>query len=116
LKINIFARDFRFYVQDLNIETAPQNALSTINDAITNIDEYKTHLDRQAERLGDITAATESDIQGAMGVDMKDFQPELTLPMADYAASLIMQDKETSLNTQVNLTPDEILKLLSDSD
>jgi len=51
-----------------------------------------------------------------MGVDMKDFQPELTLPMADYAASLIMQDKETSLNTQVNLTPDEILKLLSDSD
>ena len=111
-KIDIFARDFRFDAQGLNIATDPQNALSTVNEAITNIDDYKTYLDRQAARLGDITAAIESDIQGAMGVDMKDFQPELAVPMAENAASLISQDKQTSLNTQANLTPDEILKLL----
>ncbi|MGB2865878.1 MAG: hypothetical protein WBC05_21275, partial [Sedimentisphaerales bacterium] len=111
-KIDIFARDFRFDAQGLNIATNPQNTLSTVNEAITNIDEYKTDLDRQAARMGDITAVIESEIQGAMGVNMKDFQPELAAPMADYAASLISQDKQTSLNTQANLTPDEILKLL----
>jgi len=115
-KIDIFARDFRFDAQGLNIATDPQNALSTINEAITNIAEYKTYLDRQAARLSDITAAIESDIQGAMGVDMKDFRPELAIPMADHAASLTLQDKQTSLNAQANLTPDEILKLLEDSD
>jgi flagellin-like hook-associated protein FlgL len=111
-KIDIFARDFRFDAQGLNIATDPQNALSTVEEAITNINEYKTYLDRQAERLRDITAVIESEIQGAMGVDMKDFQPKLAIPMADYAASLISQDKQTSLNTQAKLTPDEILKLL----
>jgi len=115
-KINIFARDFRFDAQDLNLATDPQSILSTINDAITNIAEYKTYLDRQATRLSDITAAIESDIQGAMGVSMKDFQPELAAPMAENAASLISQDKQTSLNTQANLTPDKILKLLKDGD
>ena len=63
-----------------------------------------------------ITAVIESEIQGAMGVDMKDFQPELAAPIAEYAASLIVQDKQTSLNTQANLTSDKILKLLKDSD
>jgi flagellin len=113
-KIDIFARDFRFDAQGLNIATDPQNALSTVNEAITNIDEYKTYLDRQAARLGDIMATIESEIQGAMGVDMQDFQPKLALPMADCAARLILQDKQTSINTQANLTPDEILKLVKD--
>ena len=111
-KTDIFARNFHFNAKGINIETNPQNALSAINEAITNINEYKTYLDRQAARLEEITAAIESEIQGAMGVDMKDFQPELATPMADYAASLVSQDKQTSLNTQANLTPDEILKLL----
>jgi len=115
-KIDIFARDFRFDAQGLNIATDPQNAISTVNEAITNINEYKTYLDGQAKRLEDITAAIESEIQGTMGVDMMDFLPELAVPMADYAASLISQDKQTSLNTQANLTPDEILKLLKDKD
>ena len=115
-KINIFARDFRIDAKDFNIATDPQSALSAINDAITNIAEYKTYLDRQAVRLSDITAAIESDIQGAMGVDMKDFQPEIAAPMAEEAASLISQDKQTAINAQANLTPGKILKLLKDGD
>ena len=115
-KIDIFARDFRFDAQGLNIAKDTQNALSTVNEAITNIDEYKTYLDKQAACLGDITAAIELEIQGAMGVNMKDFQPELAAPMAEYAASLISQNKQTSLNTQANLNSDKILKLLKDSD
>jgi len=47
---------------------------------------------------------------------MQDFQPELAIPMAEKAASLISQNKQTSLNTQANLAPDKILKLLKDSD
>jgi hypothetical protein len=109
---HIFAKDFSFDAIGLNISTDPQNALSTIEEAITNINEYKTYLDRQEARLGEITATIESEIQGAMGVDMKDFQLELAAPMADYAASLVSQDKQTSLKTHANITPDEILKLL----
>jgi flagellin-like hook-associated protein FlgL len=114
-KIDIFARDFRINAEELNTETDPQEALSKVSEAIINVSEYKTYLDRQAAHLRDITAALESQIQGAMGVDMHDFQPELAAPMADYAASLISQDKQTSLNTQANLTPDEIFKLLRDN-
>jgi len=47
-----------------------------------------------------------------MGVDMREFQPELTVQMVDYAVSLIQQDKQALLNIQANLTPNEILKLL----
>jgi len=89
LKIDILARDFRFDAQGLNIGKDPQNALSMVNEAITSIDEYKIYLERQATHLKDITVAFELEIQGAMGVDMGDFQPELAVPMADYAASLI---------------------------
>ena len=115
-KIDIFARNFSFDVQGLDITTDPQKALSTVEEAITNIADYKTYLDRQAAHLSNATEFIESQIRGAMGVDMHDFQPELAVPMADYAASLISKDKQTSLNTQANLTPEEILKLLSDSD
>lgn len=115
-KIDIFARDFRFDAEDLNIATDPQHVLSAVNEAITNIAEYKTYLDRQAARVEDITAAIESEIQGAMGVNMKDFQPELAASMAENAASLISQNKQTSLHTQANLSSDKILKLLKDSD
>ena len=115
-KIDIFARDFRFDAKDLNLAVDPQKALSMVDEAITSTNEYKRYLDRQAAHLRDITAAIESDIQGAMGVDMKDFQPELAAPMAENAASLISQDKQTSLNAQANLTPNKILKLLKDND
>lgn len=55
----------------------------TVNEAITNIFEYKTYLDRQAARIGDITAAIELEIQGATGESMKDFQPEFAASMAE---------------------------------
>ncbi len=115
-KIDIFARDFSFGAQGLDITTDPQNALSKVKEAIANVGEYKTYLDRQAARLEDATALIESEIQSAMGVDLNDFKPELALEMADYAASLISQDKSTSLKTQANLTPDEALQLLKASD
>ena len=86
-----------------------------VNETITSVCEYKTYLEGQAKRLENITAAIESEIQSAMGVDMKDFLPELAIPMADYAASLIRQDKQTSLNSQANVRPDEIMKLLKHS-
>lgn|GEM_PF-2538387 len=114
-KIDVFARDFRLDARNLDIEKDPQNALSRINEAITNIKEYKTYLDRQAARVEDITAAIEQEVQSAMGVDVQDFQPGPSEPVADYAASLILQDKQTSINTQANLTPDETLTLLKDN-
>jgi flagellin-like hook-associated protein FlgL len=114
-KIDIFVRDFSLDAQNLNIENDPRGALSKVKEAITNVNEYKTYLDRQASHLRDITAAIELEIQGAMGVEMEDFQPELAVSMADCTANLILQDKQTSFNIQANLTPDETLKLLKNN-
>jgi flagellin-like hook-associated protein FlgL len=115
-KVDIFARDFSFDTDGLDIVADPEKVLSSVNGAIAKIDDYKTYLNRQAAHLNNATEFIESQIRGAMGVDMQDFQPELAVPMADYAASLIAKDKQSSLDTQANLTPEEILKLLSDSD
>lgn len=115
-KIDIFARDFSFNVEGLDIAVDSEKALLKVNDATARIDEYKKYLDRQVAHLTDVTEFMELQIRGAMGLDMHDFQPELAVPMADYAASLISKDKQNSLDIQANLTPEEILKLLSDSD
>ena len=114
-KIDIFARDFRIDAEGLNIATEPKKALSTIKEAISDVAEYKTYLDRQTARLIDITTTIESDIRSAMGVDMKDFQPELAAPMAENAAGMISTDRQTSLDAQANLSPGKIMKLLDDS-
>lgn len=111
-KIDIIAKDFRIDAQGLNIAVNPQDALSTVKKTITSVGEYKTYLDRKAARLGEITAIIESEIQSAMGIKIENFQPELATPVANYVASLISQDKQTSLNIQANLAPDETLNLL----
>ena len=114
-KVDIPARDLRMDIQLFNIERDPQTALSKVREAIRNTNHYRTYLDHQDARAREITTAIELEIQGAMGVDMRDFQPELAAPMADSAASLILQDKQTSINIQANLNSDEILSLLKDS-
>jgi hypothetical protein len=112
VEVDILTRDFYFDAQSLNIVKDPQNALSVVNEAIKNVDEYKKYLEKQVAHLRDITNAFELEMQGAMGVDMQDFQSELALTMADYAASHILKNRLNSLNTQANLIPDEALKLL----
>jgi len=115
-KIDIFAKDFSFDAQGLDIATDPQKALSKVQDAIENIAEYRKYLSRQAARLEEATAVLESEIESAMGIDLNDFKPDLALETASYAASVISEDKAAYLDTQANLTPDEALKLLNDSD
>jgi flagellin len=115
-KIDIFAKDFSFDAQGLNIATDPQNALSKVNEAIAKVNEYKQYLGSQVSRLEDATAVIESEAEGAMGVDLNDFKPDIALEMAAYAASMISEDRPTSLDTQANLTPSEALQLLKDGD
>lgn len=111
-KIDIHTKDLRIDDKGLDITTDPQNALLKIETAISNTEEYKANLDAQITRLKDITATIESGIQDTIGIDPQDFRPELALPTADYAGSLIQKDKQNSYNTQANLTPNEVLKLL----
>ena len=115
-KIDIFAKDFSFDAQGLDLTTDPQNALANVQDAIANIAEYRKYLSRQATRLEEATAVLESEIESAMGIDLNDFKPDLALETASYAASVISEDKAAYLDTQANLTPDEALKLLNDND
>jgi flagellin-like hook-associated protein FlgL len=113
--VDIFARDFSFNSQGLDLTTGQKSALSNIKKAITNLNEYKQYLNRQVARVEDATATIESELESAMGVGLDDFTPDIAIEKANYTANLIMDDKSTSHNTQANVPSDEALQLLKDS-
>jgi len=113
--VDIFARDFSFNSQGLDLTTDQKSALSNIKKAITNLNEYKQYLNRQAARVEAATATIESELESAMGVGLDDFTPDIAIEKANYTANLIMDDKSTSHNTQANVPSDEALQLLKDS-
>ena len=111
-KVDIFARDFSFNSQGLDLTADPKSALSNIKKAITNLNEYKQYLNRQVARVEDATATIESKLESAMGIELDDFTPEIGLETAVYTASQLSQDSSTALDTQANVTADEALQLL----
>jgi flagellin-like hook-associated protein FlgL len=111
-KVDIFARDFSFNSQGLDLTADPKSALSNIKKAITNLNEYKQYLNRQVARVEDATATIESELESAMGIELGDFTPEIGLETAVYTASQLSQDSSTALDTQANVTADEALQLL----
>jgi flagellin-like hook-associated protein FlgL len=111
-KVDIFARDFSFNSQGLDLTADPKSALSNIKKAITNLNEYKQYLNRQVARVEDATATIESELESAMGIELGDFTPEIAIETAVYTASQLSQDSSTALDTQANVTADEALQLL----
>ena len=114
-RVDIFARDFSFNSQGLDLTTDPNSASSSIEKAIANLNEYRQYLGRQVARVEDATATIESELESAMGVGLDDFTPDIAIEKANYTANLIMDDKSTSHNTQANVPSDEALQLLKDS-
>jgi len=113
-RVDIFARDFSFNSQGLDLTTDPKSALSNIKKAITNLNEYKQYLNGQVARVEAATAIIESELESAMGVELDDFTPEVAIEKASYTANFISDDKSTSHNTQGNVTADEALQLLKE--
>ena len=114
--IDIFARDFSFNSQGLDLTTDPKSALSNIKKAITNLNEYKQYLNRQVARVEDATAIIESELESAMGVGLDDFTPDLAIETVVHIASKLSQDSSTALDTQANTEPSIALQLLKDRD
>lgn len=114
--VDIFARDFSFNSQGLDLTTDQKSALSNIKKMITNLNEYKQYLNRQVARVEDATATIESELESAMGVGLDDFTMDFAIETAVHIASQLSQDSSTALATQANVTVDEALQLLRGRD
>jgi len=111
-KIDIFAKDFSFNAQGLNVATDPEGALSKVKQAIATLSEYREHLSRQVARVEEATAVIESKIEGAMGVDLSDFVPDVAVEVASDTTSRLLEDTPAALETQANVTPSRTLQVL----
>ncbi len=114
--IDIFAKDFSFNAQGLDLTIEPKTVSSNIKKAITNLNEYKQYLNRQVARVEDATAIIESELESAMGVGLDDFTLDLANETAVHIASQVSQDSSSALDMQANTEPSIALQLLKDRD
>ncbi len=115
-RVDIFARDFSFNSQGLDLTTDQKSALSNIKKAVTNLNEYKQYLNRQVARVEDATATIESELENAMGVGLDDFTLVFAIETAVHIASQLSQDSSSALDMQANTEPSISLQLLKDRD
>ncbi len=115
-RVDIFAKDFSFNAQGLDLISEPKTVLSNIKKAITNLNEYKQYLNRQVARVEDTTATIESELESAMGVGLDDFTPDLANETAVHIAIQVSQDSSSALDMQANTEPSIALQLLKDRD
>ena len=115
-RVDIFASDFSFNAQGLDLTADPKTALSSIKKAIKELGEYRTYLDRQVARVKDAVATIESELESAMGVDLNDFTADLALETVVHIASELSQDSSSALDTQANTEPSTVLRLLKDTE
>jgi len=112
--IDIFAKDFSFNAQGLDLTIEPKTVLSNIKKAITNLNEYKQYLNRQVARVEDATAIIKSELESAMGVGLDDFTLDFAIETAIHFASQLSQDSSTALDTQANTEPSKALQLFKE--
>ena len=114
--VDIFARDFSFNSQGLDLTTDQKSALSNIKKTITNLNEYKQYLNRQVARVEDATAIIESELESAMGVGLDDFTMDFAIETAFHIARQLSQDSSTALDMQANTEHSISLQLLRNRD
>ena len=115
-RVDIFAKDFSFNAQGMDLISEPKTVSSNIKKAITNLNEYKQYLNRQVARVEDATATIEFKLASAMGVGLDNFTPDLANEIVFHIASELSQDSSTALNMQANTEPSIALHLLKDRD
>ena len=115
-RVDIFAKDFSFNAQGLDLTTDAKSALSNVKKAIKELSEYRTYLNRQAARVEDATATIEFKLQSAMGVGLDNFTPDLAIETAFHIASELSQDSSIALDMQANTEPSIALHFLKDRD
>ncbi len=115
-RVDVFAKDFSFNAQGLDLISDPKTVSSNIKKAITNLNEYKQYLNRQVARVEDATAIIESELESAMGVGLDDFTLDFAIETAVHIASQLSQDSSSALDMQANTEPSMALQLLKDRD
>lgn len=115
-RVDIFAKDFSFNAQSLDLTTDPGTALSSVKKAIKELSEYRTYLNRQVARMEDATAIIESELQSAMGVGLDNFTLDFAIETAFHIASRLSQDSFTALDMQANTESSIALHFLKDRD
>ncbi|MHC4618662.1 MAG: flagellin [Planctomycetota bacterium] len=112
--IDIFAKDLSFSAEGLDLTTDPAGALTEVENAIADLNDYATYLDRQSQRLANATAIIEFQLEAAVGVDVSDFTAEYAMEVAAYAASMVSQNASMLYDVQADIEPDRALWLLAD--
>lgn len=115
-KVDIFAQDFSFDAEGLDLTAEPKAVLSKIKKAIKELSEYRGYLNREVALVEKLTAAIESEIESAMGVELDDFTPEVAVETDVHTASRLTQDSSSALDSQANAEPSIVLQLLKDGD
>ena len=113
--VNIFAKDFSFDAQGMDLLADPESAFSRVREAMENLLEYDEYLSRQVRRVENATAVMESEMESAAGVDLRSFSTRLAGETANYLSSRILQDTSTSFATQANVDSSRALQLLQDN-
>lgn len=113
-KIDIITKDFSFDIEGLDITKDPETASSSVKEMIQKIEEYHKHLEEQLERVEGFAMTMESEIEDVMGIDLEDFTMITASEISSNTENLLSEDKSTSLDSQANFTPDEVIKLLKD--
>jgi flagellin len=102
-KIDIFARDLGFNVEGADLTKDAAGALAEIKKAIVNLHEYRRYLDRQADRLADVTGVIESQLESVVEVDLSDFNPSLAEQTIGRVVNWVLEDASTLLDMQAKL-------------
>ncbi|MHC4458459.1 MAG: flagellin [Planctomycetota bacterium] len=112
--INLFARDLRFNIGNVDLTKDAQTALSIIKKAQKEADECTTYIGSQNNRLQNAMAAIETQIAAAAGLEASKFETEIARKITSYLATAIQEQSHISSQSQSNITHDEALYLLKD--
>jgi flagellin-like hook-associated protein FlgL len=110
----LFAKDFSVDATGWDLASEPDEAKSAIGEAIDQLTEYGSHLDRQMAGLKAATARLERDLAGAMGVEPADFTPELAPRVFGDVATAVASRSSGLVAIQASADPRRVFVLLTD--
>jgi flagellin-like hook-associated protein FlgL len=112
--IDVLPRDLSFDAAGLDLAADAEAALSKVETAMEEAGEYIRHLRQQEARVAEATAAMDSELAAAAGVDLRDFSIELARRVADHAAEQFSIKGAAVLEVHADVGAQRILQLLED--
>jgi hypothetical protein len=111
-RADIFARDFSFDAQGLDLTTDPAAVLAEVKKATEELNEYRSYLGRQYGRLEDAMGGIELRYGRIMGIKPSDFDTSRARQTAENVVGMALQHASILLDIQANVIPDMAGRLL----